>query len=97
MKPVLVAEVEFTEWTEDGRLRHPSFKGIREDKAASEVVRERPAARPAAAARRDASRASRRRARASGATRRRRRRTATPSWPASGSAIPIASSIRTTA
>jgi bifunctional non-homologous end joining protein LigD len=44
VKPVMVAEVEFTEWTDDGRLRHPSFKGLREDKAASEVVRERPAA-----------------------------------------------------
>ena len=44
VKPVMVAEVEFTEWTNDGRLRHPSFKGLREDKAASEVVRERPAA-----------------------------------------------------
>jgi bifunctional non-homologous end joining protein LigD len=42
VKPAMVAEVEFTEWTEDGRLRHPSFKGVREDKAASEVVRERP-------------------------------------------------------
>ncbi len=42
MRPELVAEVEFTEWTQDGRLRHPSFKGIREDKAAAEVVRERP-------------------------------------------------------
>ena len=43
VKPELVAEVEFTEWTEDGRLRHPAFKGIREDKAAADVVRERPA------------------------------------------------------
>jgi bifunctional non-homologous end joining protein LigD len=44
VRPELVAEVAFTEWTEDGRLRHPSFKGLREDKAAAEVVRERPAA-----------------------------------------------------
>ena len=43
VKPVMVAQIEFTEWTDDGRLRHPSFKGLREDKAASEVVRERPA------------------------------------------------------
>jgi bifunctional non-homologous end joining protein LigD len=43
VKPVVVAEVEFSEWTNDGRLRHPSFKGIREDKAATDVVRERPA------------------------------------------------------
>jgi bifunctional non-homologous end joining protein LigD len=38
--PELVAEVEFTEWTGDGRLRHPSFKGLRFDKPAKEVRRE---------------------------------------------------------
>jgi ATP-dependent DNA ligase len=38
----LVVEVGFTEWTDDGRLRHPRYLGIREDKDASEVVRERP-------------------------------------------------------
>src|SRR4029078_11504049 len=32
VKPELVGEVEFTEWTTDGRLRHPSFQGLREDK-----------------------------------------------------------------
>ena len=36
----LVAQVGFTEWTRDGRLRHPRFLGLREDKAAKEVVRE---------------------------------------------------------
>jgi bifunctional non-homologous end joining protein LigD len=41
--PELVAEVEFTEWTNDGTLRHPSFQGLREDKKAKDVVRERPA------------------------------------------------------
>jgi bifunctional non-homologous end joining protein LigD len=41
-KPRLVAQVAFTEWTSDGRLRHPSFLGLREDKTASEVVREKP-------------------------------------------------------
>ena len=40
VEPTLVAEVEFTEWTRDGKLRHPSFKGLRDDKAATEVVRE---------------------------------------------------------
>lgn len=47
--PKLVCEVEFTEWTEDGRLRHPSFQGLREDKDPAEVTRERPreAPRPA--------------------------------------------------
>jgi bifunctional non-homologous end joining protein LigD len=43
VRPVLVAEVEFTEWTNDGTLRHPSFQGLREDKKAEEVVREQPA------------------------------------------------------
>ena len=42
VKPQLVAEVTFTEWTEDGTLRHPSFQGIRDDKKAADVIRERP-------------------------------------------------------
>jgi bifunctional non-homologous end joining protein LigD len=41
VKPALVAEVEFLEWTADGRLRHPSFKGLRADKPARSIVRER--------------------------------------------------------
>jgi bifunctional non-homologous end joining protein LigD len=41
-KPKLVAEVEFTEWTADGSIRHPSFKGLREDKKPTEIVREEP-------------------------------------------------------
>ena len=41
VKPRLVAQVAFTEWTGDNRLRHPSFLGLREDKSAGEVVRER--------------------------------------------------------
>lgn len=40
LKPKLVCEVEFTEWTQDGHLRHPSFKGMRLDKAAKEVIHE---------------------------------------------------------
>ncbi|MGD9632412.1 MAG: DNA ligase D [Pirellulales bacterium] len=40
VRPTLVGEVEFTEWTDDGLLRHPSFKGLRTDKAAREIVRE---------------------------------------------------------
>ena len=39
-EPQLVAEVAFTNWTPDGRLRHPRFLGLRADKASSEVVRE---------------------------------------------------------
>ena len=42
VKPVLLCEVAFTEWTRDGRIRHPSFQGIRDDKDAGEVVQERP-------------------------------------------------------
>lgn len=41
--PHLVCEVAFSEWTEDLRLRHPSFQGLREDKDASEVRIELPA------------------------------------------------------
>ena len=40
VEPRLVAQVAFTEWTRDGRLRHPRFLGLREDKDAREVVRE---------------------------------------------------------
>jgi bifunctional non-homologous end joining protein LigD len=42
VEPKLVAEVEFVEWTHDGRLRAPSYKGLREDKEATEVRREQP-------------------------------------------------------
>jgi bifunctional non-homologous end joining protein LigD len=38
--PALVAEVEFGDWTKSGRLRRPSYKGLRPDKLATEVVRE---------------------------------------------------------
>ncbi len=42
IRPALVAEIEFREWTEDGSLRHPSYKGLRPDKSPSQVVRETP-------------------------------------------------------
>jgi bifunctional non-homologous end joining protein LigD len=42
VKPELVAQVRFTEWTDDGMLRHPVFLGLREDKSAKDVVRESP-------------------------------------------------------
>ncbi len=37
VRPRLVAQLAFTEWTRDGRLRHPSFQGLREDKAPAET------------------------------------------------------------
>jgi len=40
VKPKLVAQIGFTEWTRGGRLRHPRFLGLREDKRPEEVVRE---------------------------------------------------------
>jgi bifunctional non-homologous end joining protein LigD len=43
VEPELVAQVGFTEWTRHGRLRHPRFLGLRDDKPAREVVREAPA------------------------------------------------------
>ncbi|WP_322098863.1 DNA ligase D [Microvirga roseola] len=46
VRPVLVAEVEVRGWTADGMLRHASFKGLREDKDPSEVVRETRAQAP---------------------------------------------------
>jgi ATP-dependent DNA ligase len=40
VKPKMVCQAKFTEWTRDDRLRQPVFLGLREDKNASEVVRE---------------------------------------------------------
>jgi bifunctional non-homologous end joining protein LigD len=44
VRPELLAQVRFTEWTGDGRLRHPSFQGLREDREPQDVVREEPQA-----------------------------------------------------
>jgi len=44
VRPELVCEVAFSEWTRDGKLRHPRFEGLRFDKSPTEVVRERPQA-----------------------------------------------------
>jgi len=41
LKPEVVAQIGFNEWTPDGHLRHPTFVGLREDKDPREVVRER--------------------------------------------------------
>jgi len=58
VRPILVCEVAFTEWTGDGKIRHPSFQGLREDKRAEEVVRERPASATTGGLARQAPRAS---------------------------------------
>jgi bifunctional non-homologous end joining protein LigD len=42
--PRHVAELQFTEWTRDGKLRHPSFQGLREDKGPQEIGEDQPAA-----------------------------------------------------
>jgi bifunctional non-homologous end joining protein LigD len=57
LEPRLVAQIAFTERTRDGRLRHPSFKGLREDKPAREVHREEREDEEAGMARADAKKA----------------------------------------
>ncbi len=47
VKPDLVAQVRFTEWTDDHKLRHPVYLGLRDDKPATDVHKEEPAAPPA--------------------------------------------------
>ena len=44
VRPELVAAVSFTEWTRDGKLRHPRYEGLRTDKPAHEIRREVPPA-----------------------------------------------------
>jgi bifunctional non-homologous end joining protein LigD len=44
VRPALVAQIAFSEWTADGPLRHPRFEGLRTDKGPREIVRERPVA-----------------------------------------------------
>ncbi len=59
VKPRLVVQVAFTEWTTDHRLRHPAFLGIRDDKSPQEVVKEVPMPAAKAAASRSAKKGSR--------------------------------------
>ena len=47
VKPALVAQIEFSNWTNERQLRHPSFQGLREDKPAADVVRDDPISAPA--------------------------------------------------
>lgn len=46
VKPELVVRAEFREWTASGKIRHASFRGLRDDKPAAQVRRERPAPPP---------------------------------------------------
>ncbi|MBO0903016.1 DNA ligase D [Jiella sonneratiae] len=73
--PKLLAEVAFTEWTGEGKIRHPSFKGLREDKPAGDVVREAPEDKAEAADAGDGAGAGKARA-ASGRSRSREKRAA---------------------
>ncbi|WP_280151158.1 DNA ligase D [Piscinibacter sp. XHJ-5] len=50
VRPEVVVEVSFSEWTPDGHVRHPSFKGVRSDKPPKQITREPVVAAPAAAA-----------------------------------------------
>jgi bifunctional non-homologous end joining protein LigD len=51
VKPELVAQIGFSEWTEDGKLRHPRFIGLRDDKKVKDVTRELPSAQAGSPAR----------------------------------------------
>jgi bifunctional non-homologous end joining protein LigD len=46
LEPELVAQIVFSNWTNDRQLRHPSFQGLREDKAAKEIMRDDPVSAP---------------------------------------------------
>ena len=62
VEPKHVAQVRFTEWTDDAKLRHPSFLGLRPDKSPWDVVRERAAAPSPAGEKKKASPAKKARA-----------------------------------
>jgi bifunctional non-homologous end joining protein LigD len=53
IEPRLVVEVEFSEWTHDGHVRQPSYKGLRDDKPSRDVRHERPASEVVRAGRRE--------------------------------------------
>jgi bifunctional non-homologous end joining protein LigD len=82
VEPKLVGEVEFRGWTADEHVRHAAFKGLREDKEASEIVREKPQAM--AASNREGLRQEAAKPTAKGA----RPLTGPPRWPALRSPTP---------
>ena len=57
-RPELVAQIKFTEWTNDGKLRHPVYLGLRDDKKPSEVTREKGARVPGSSVKVQGSKAS---------------------------------------
>lgn len=69
VKPRLVAQLAFTEWTRDGRMRHPSFQGLRDDKRPEDCVRERPQGGAQGRARREGASPVRRASRSAPASR----------------------------
>ncbi len=68
VRPDLVVETTFANWTDDGLLRQASFQGVREDKKPRDVVREQPAAMPASAGANPSAAASRQTARSQSKT-----------------------------
>lgn len=91
--PTAVVEVAFSEWTPEGQVRHATFRGVRTDKPAASIVRERPQTvgstpageHPATKRWSSASSASA----ASSETRARRARRATPAMPAKSPSIKV--------
>jgi len=61
VKPDLVCEVVFTEWTSDGKIRHPSFQGLRADKKPAQVIARHSVRGPAPSPRRGVGASERRR------------------------------------
>jgi bifunctional non-homologous end joining protein LigD len=60
VEPQVIAEVKFSEWTNDGKLRQPIFLGVRDDKEPAEIVRERPTGPDKAGGRKASDRGKRR-------------------------------------
>lgn len=92
VEPRHVAQVKFTEWTSDGKLRHPSFQGLRSDKRPMECVREEPAHARAAEAEAEVEEAPASRVRPRAASAKRRAapaaRTAKPHTPSARAPAP---------
>jgi bifunctional non-homologous end joining protein LigD len=88
--------VAFTEWTDDGRLRHPRFHGLREDKPASEIVVERPVATSTSNAKKASAPAGRKPARNAGKKTAAKKPAARTTESASSAAAPTAAAAERT-